>query len=862
MCRLTPYGGAPPSPPLRRLLRWLPLLWLLGCATPSLQTETSADPDGGATPAADDGAPDQGVGDASSDAGAAADAAPEARCEADRDCAADALCMSGRCQPRPPSAALTWPRDGVVRVAATAFDVTPEEIEPWRDAAGPDCPDNRAGRFDSRVDAPPSAEPCADTYEDANGNGRFDAVWLAGAGADRPAQSVDASNPPEGRVLLLTRDDAMRLWVVLDVHAVDAAQAHRFQTGLATELGVAPHQIIVQATGNRSGPDVVGLSGPSIDRLDSGLATRLEGSLGLLGSLPVRSGTDQAWWAAVQARCAAAARRAAARLTPARVRVATAALPVEPPTDAVPDSDGDGVLNDRDDLLAWRAEARPLVRATRLPGGLDPTLRVLRLDDPAGAARVVLVSWAVAPATVDRPILSADFPGHLRRMIEARHPGATAIWLPGPADDTVLAGDGAHIPLVDESGQPLDADGAVVHDLADAAPASAPARALGVWLAAQALGSLAESEPALLDFSVTSRYAWLPLTNPRFGVAARLGLLPRLGDWLTGRAVTDAWASGAQTPACGGLGCLRYRLDRIDLGPLTLLTTPGALDAAYALGREAATIDFGDQRNLLDLDGDAIIDAVDRAIEVLTRNDSHETPVTPAGPANPQRFGAIEGLGSPDVWLLGRVNGGVGSLMPIESHQNVFEGQLDVLQRAIQAPPVAAIDLCRTGFACRGQITLGELVDLTWSAQPGVLANLPGAHEIWLLDDPPAGPALDWHIEDPTGAVVLFGGPLELGPGRRAYVAEHDLVQQGVTRGHVLAVGPPDALEARVEIGGVVPVELRTHPNAGDAWWSSSPDAGDLVYRVACELLFDGPCPTARGAGDDAFQGLPRAPSK
>jgi hypothetical protein len=138
-----------------------------------------------------------------------------------------------------------------------------------------------------------------------------------------------------------------------------------------------------------------------------------------------------------------------------------------------------------------------------------------------------------------------------------------------------------------------------------------------------------------------------------------------------------------------------------------------------------------------------------------------------------------------------------------------------------------------------------------------VLADLPGAHELWLTADPPDMPVVDWHIESADGEVLLFGGPLTLGPGRRAYVPEHDLVRANIGRGYMLALGPPEAVITRLPIGGVVPVELRTHPNAGDAWRASSPEGGDRVYTVACQLLYDGDCPMPLG---EPMQGLPLAP--
>lgn len=848
----------PPSDihaPHGRALVWLAWAALLigGCEAPALQTRTGNDDASRAGDMfiGDAGLPDADILDAQMPDQFDVD---PAECVDDDECPPPERCDDGACDGNVVEA-LRWPQDGVTRVAAAAFDITPEEVETWQDRASADCPDNRPGRFDARVDRPPASPGCADTYDDVNGNGRFDAVWLAGAGGDRPAQALDNNNPPAGRVLLLTRDDQIRVVIVLDVHAVDAAQVHHLRARLAEGLGLTGADVIVIATGNRSGPDAVGMDGPTLASQGSGLRMRLEGGLGLLADLPARSGTDLRWWDAVIARCAAATRRAATRLAPAHLRQGVAALPVDVPIEqAVPDSNTNGVQNDAGDLLAWRSRPRALVSRDQLPGAVDPTLRTVQFEDAAGTPQVVVASWGVAPATERDPVLSADFPGWWRQQVEAQT-GAIAVWLPGAADDTTLAGAGAFIPAVNAEGEPVDARAEVV-PFDEARPAEDPARALGRWLSVRALESLGEtSEPA--DFTVTARYAWLPLTNPRIGLAARLGVVERLGEWLTGRAVTDAWASGAQAPACGGLGCLRYQIDRIELGPLTWLTVPGALDHAFVAGQNARLLDFGDARNLRDLDGDGIPDDADRDIDVLTRSDSHEAPVQVQGPANPQVLPAIEGLGADDTWIIGRANGGIGSMRARRTHQNVFEGQLDSLRTATAAPPVAQIDLCREAFGCRGRITLGELVDATWQAQPDTLADLPGAHELWLSADPPDRPVQDWHIEDPSGQVVLFGGPLELGPGRRAYIPEHHLVRANIGRGYTLAVGPPEAVIVRLPIGGVVPVNLRNHPNAGDAWRASSPGAGDRAYTVACELLYDGACPVPL---EEPMQGLPLAP--
>ena len=68
---------------------------------------------------------------------------------------------------------------------------------------------------------------------------------------------------------------------------------------------------------------------------------------------------------------------------------------------------------------------------------LDPVLSVLRVQDPAGRARAVLVHYA-CHATVlgpDNLQYSADYPGAMRRLIEKERPGVTALFVQGAAGD-------------------------------------------------------------------------------------------------------------------------------------------------------------------------------------------------------------------------------------------------------------------------------------------------------------------------------------------------------------------------------------------------------------------------------------------
>ncbi len=794
-----------------------------------------------------------------------ADAAPEPACTFDADCGERAYCdEAGRCLPAVDGPFVAPSEDGVTRAGAAPFDITPPEMERWEDRAGPECPENRPGRFDGRVDRPEPEDPCVDRFDDTNGDGLFRAVWLGGGGPDRPARAVDNENPPAGRVLVFARDELLYLLVTLDVAAVDAARLRTLTSALRDRLGLPEERIAVHATGSRSGPDAVGLAGPSLPLtpLGGALAARIGQELPLLSSLPAESGTDEAWWAEVARRCAAAARLAGSRLVPVRIRVSSAPLPGEEVDwEGGPltlDLDGDGAANRTADLAGFRDREALLARDSAIPPHVDRDLRVLALDAITGGPVAVLLSWSAVPAAapVGDPVLGADYPGVARAAVEAALPGAVAVWLTGAGPATYVAGGGALVPELDPNGAPVDEGGAPVDDWLLAAPSVTPVKSLGRLLAAQALAALDDGESAEAELAVSARFAWVPLESPRLQLAARLGLMPPLERWLSGRAASDAWSSGANAPACGGLGCVRYRLDRVALGPVTLLTVPGKVDGAYVSGRAAGEVDYADERNLRDLDGDGQADADDDEIRVVARGAERETVVTVPGPANPQRLPGVVGLGG-GSWVVGGTGGGVGTFRSAVPQVNVFEGVLGPLESYVGAPENAAIVPC-AHWACVGGGTLGELVAAVAASQPTVLADIPGAHELWVMggtfeEAPAPQPFL---IRDPDGEPRVEGEDLVLGPGSRAFTPSVDLVASGVRRG--------DALEVAGEVllvGGVVPVELRTHPNAADAWESEAPRGGDHVYNAACELAFDGVCPHPQAvAGPDPNESLPRTP--
>jgi neutral ceramidase len=82
-------------------------------------------------------------------------------------------------------------------------------------------------------------------------------------------------------------------------------------------------------------------------------------------------------------------------------------------------------------VMWWR-------NAERLPSHpLDPTVNALQVKDADGKTRAVLVNYACHPSVLgpDNYEYSADYPGAMKRYIESRIPGATALFIQGGAGD-------------------------------------------------------------------------------------------------------------------------------------------------------------------------------------------------------------------------------------------------------------------------------------------------------------------------------------------------------------------------------------------------------------------------------------------
>lgn len=339
-----------------------------------------------------------------------------------------------------------------------AVPITPEVPDRWTDTDG----DARRGE----------GEP----FEDGNGNGRFDGVWMAGFHAPRPAAGVHDELWARAMVL---DDGRVRLaLVVLD--AIGLLHDQVLDLRARVDPALRLDHVIVATTHTHQAPDLMGLWGPGFGR----------------------SGVDPAILERTLDGAAEAVRRAVETREPARLRFAE-----------VPEA------------------AAALVEDSRPPPVLDPGLRLLHAVHAAsGETLGVLVAWANHPETLwDRNLaLSSDFPHFLREALERG--------VRGPAGGVAIEGLGGTVLYANGAigGLMTTRPGFAVRDPVSGAsltePSFAKARAQGRALAALAAEALRGEGVVELEagaLALRTHTVELPLANRLLLLGAALGVLPR-----------------------------------------------------------------------------------------------------------------------------------------------------------------------------------------------------------------------------------------------------------------------------------------------------------------------------------------------
>jgi hypothetical protein len=354
-------------------------------------------------------------------------------------------------------------------------------------AAGPAAAEFRAG-FGTRVITPQGFEtwtdvdgdaqynPDVDTFNDTNGNGVFEAAWMAGFQSGRAAKDV---RDDLIAVAAVFDDGETRIGIVTaDVVGLMANFVASVRTAVPPELEL--DYVLVHATHNHEGPDTQGLWGPA----------------------DFESGVSEAYMARMKAEMVGALEDSVAALEPALLSMATI-------------EGYDAALGTMD---------------TRKPHILDPGIRVLMLkrNDDSVIGTLVNYGMHVELAWDKNLSFTADLAGYLRRGLstgleyegEIVRPGlgGTTMWLTGNVGGlmTVLPGEAVVDPWTQEE---ITASG------------HAKAQAFGYGVASAVLDTALKPggfyEDPAPTLGVAARSVDVPLANYPLAAASLLGLLDR-----------------------------------------------------------------------------------------------------------------------------------------------------------------------------------------------------------------------------------------------------------------------------------------------------------------------------------------------
>ncbi len=431
--------------------------------------------------------------------------------------------------PTVPAFGLPLVEDGQLYAGIARVDITPTITETYSDLDGD-------AYFDGCLTDPTaSRSACEEPFDDVNGNGRFDAVWMGGwGGGGRAARGVH--DPLYATALVLALNGEYVALVSLDAVGLLEYRTTRMRA-LLGEAGFDADRVIVTSDHTHQGPDTVGLWG-DLDTLQTGLDPAYQESL------------EEAVYDAVFA-------------------AATTAEPVTPAQGAVRLTEVDpaysgvafGGTNPNDRMLG-------LIRDGRDPVIVDDQVLTLTFEGADGRL-ATLVSYSGHPEIVgyQNELLGADYVAVLRSVIDEQA-GGTTMFMASAMGGMQSAWEGT-LPAVDEAGEPVfDEAGERVFIEGGG---QEYARVAGTLLAQAAMSAPTDAQP-WAELKVTSTPVMLPLTNLGYKVALRTDILDQPWESL----VTDA--------SCPGMGvdpnviaCVDTAIWRLQLGPTSFGTVPGEL---------------------------------------------------------------------------------------------------------------------------------------------------------------------------------------------------------------------------------------------------------------------------------------------
>jgi hypothetical protein len=368
-------------------------------------------------------------------------------------------------------------------------------------------------------------DPSTETFTDTNGNGKFDATWMAGFGTGRPA--TGQNDDLEVRAIAFKQNGQTVVIAILDaigyfIEDMDLIRADPKVKALGID------HVMIGATHVHEGVDTVGMWGQ--DTYTSGL--------------------DEDYQKLTRDKTAQAIEDAVKSLQPVNMRVAQVQT-VDPASKSTMD-----YVND-----------------TRDPVVYDPTVTIAQFTDAADPKKTVatLVNWAAHPeySGSKNHMLSADYVHWLREVTENGLPaqslaglGGTTVFVQGPLGGQVGPGGGTH--PIGPDGTPISQSGLP------------KAQAAGTNVAKLVLDAIkSKGEDVQSDGIVyREKEMFAEVDNLGYYALSQLGVLQR----------KFYNYDMSQPPSPENPPQVRSQTAYLQIGPLAMITAPGELHPELWVG--------------------------------------------------------------------------------------------------------------------------------------------------------------------------------------------------------------------------------------------------------------------------------------
>jgi hypothetical protein len=454
-------------------------------------------------------------------------------------------------EPGPP---MGIPDDTGITYAGTAvIDMTPVVTETWSD-------DDGNGYFSG-----------GDSFDDVDGDGELDAVWIGGFGPLRPANGVH--DPVYARTVVIARDGEYLAWVALDYVGLGHPRIWEARDRLAAD-GFDPTRLLVSSSHNHQGPDTMGLWGNP-----------------LIG----QTGVDWAYQEQITDAIEQGVRDAIAALEPVDLTIGRTHMRDRSPWLSGADFGGKNPVDKVHGMIY---------------DGRDPVLasdQLLVLQGVGAQGTVfTMTNWSGHPEVwgSENLLISSDWVGVTRTALEAEF-GGVALHVPESlggmqsalgADLPLILDDGTHVDQICDKlavadptdaecfaaavGSPrVDADGDVVPAWAERKSWEFVA-SHGWHIAEAAIDALAEGEPLTpVPLRVEREPFVMAIENVAYNAFGPMGIF----DMGIDEAITDLdrCPEAAEDEV---LGCFEAHTFRVQLGELGFVSVPGELLPELAWG--------------------------------------------------------------------------------------------------------------------------------------------------------------------------------------------------------------------------------------------------------------------------------------